>query len=64
MLKHLSSHIVYFPLLSCATNVPSKAAVSVHTDQETSAHKKTGSAHKCFFQKCFCTNFLHFICRL
>src|SRR6218665_4195673 len=34
-------------------NVPSK-----HTSHETSAHKKTLSAHRCAFQKCFCTYFI------
>jgi len=40
-----------------AINVPSKLCVCVHTGHETSAHKKTWSAHKCSFlpKKCFCT---------
>jgi len=33
----------------------------VHTGHETSAHKKTLSAHRCSFQKCFCTYFIHVV---
>ena len=42
-----------FPL-SCAF-------VRVHRGRETSAHKKTCSAHKCYFQICFCTYFIHVV---
>jgi len=34
------------------------ACVRVHTSRETYAHKKTWSAHKHSFQKCFCTYFI------
>src|SRR6218665_449853 len=32
--------------------------VHAHTGHETSAHKKTWSAHKCSFQSCFCPYFI------
>jgi len=35
--------------------------VCAHTRRETSAHKKTWSAHKCSFQKCFCRCFIHVV---
>ena len=37
------------------------AHVHAHTGHETSAHKKTWSTLKSFFQKCFCTYFIHVI---
>jgi len=37
------------------------ARVHAHKSRETSAHKKTWSTHKCSFQKCFCTYFIHVI---
>src|SRR6218665_3053203 len=40
-----------FPL-SCA-------CVRTHIGREMSAHKKTWSAHKFSFKKCFCTYFIH-----
>jgi len=48
-------------ILIVINNVPSKALNCVrvhahaHTGRETCAHKKTWSAHKCSFQKMFCT---------
>jgi len=42
-----------FPL-SCAREC-------AHTGRETSAHKKTWSAHKYSLQKWLCTHFIHVI---
>ena len=41
-------------LLSCVR-------VRGHKSHETSAHKKTWSAHKCSFQWCPCTYFIHIV---
>src|SRR6218665_1328302 len=52
---------VLIPEYSIKCNVPSKLCVCAcaHTSHEMCTHKKTWSAHKCSFQKCFCTYFIH-----
>src|SRR6218665_2305731 len=55
--KNVFAQISSYFSLSCAH-------VHVHTGHETCAHKKTRSTHKCFFQKCFCTNFFIFFSKL
>jgi len=52
------------PDLRMVSNVPSKlcACARMHErTRETSAHKKTWSAHKCSLQKCVDTYFIHVV---
>ena len=46
--------------LKCITsNVPSKLCACAHKGHEASAHRKTWSAQKCFFQNVFAHYFSH-----
>jgi len=55
------SVLCYFIYLSSVKiNVPSKLVLA-STGHETSAHKKSLSTHRCSFQKCFCTYFIHVV---
>jgi len=49
--KSMEQHPKVFPGY-VPSNVPSKLRACAHTGCETSAHKKTWSAHKCSLQKC------------